>query len=93
MNNWKRYITTDPKILSGKPVIKGTRISVDFILERLTSGWSETDILENYPNLTKESIRAIYSFAFEKKAKDTELANFLNRIFDEDKELLKRLSE
>ncbi len=93
MKNWKKYIVTNPKILSGKPVIKGTRVSVEFILERLTSGWSEADILENYPNLTKESIQAIYGFAFEKKTKNTELANFLNRIFDEDKELLKRLSE
>ncbi len=51
-------IEVDPNICGGKPVIKGTRITVEFILELLANGWSYEDILENYPQLKKlEAIR------------------------------------
>jgi len=40
MNNWQDHITTDSSILLGKPVIKGTRISIEFILQRLATGWT-----------------------------------------------------
>ena len=60
--NWKDYIHSDPEILAGKPIIKGTRLSVVFILELFAKGWSEEEILENYPSLTPEHINAIYSF-------------------------------
>lgn len=56
-------ITIDPKILGGKPVIKGTRISVEFILELLSSGMSTSDILKEYPHLKKEDILATLDFA------------------------------
>jgi len=49
-------IEINPKICGGKPVIKGTRISVEFILELLANGWSYDEILENYPQLKKEEI-------------------------------------
>ena len=49
-------IEINPKICRGKPVIKGTRISVEFILELLANGWSYDEILENYPQLKKEDI-------------------------------------
>lgn len=56
--NWHDFITADPQILFGKPVLKNTRISVDLILERLANGETIEQILESYPNLTRESIFA-----------------------------------
>ncbi len=60
---WKEYIDSNPKILYGKPVIKGTRIPVDLILEKLSFGESFDEILQSYPDLTKESIYACLSYA------------------------------
>ncbi len=56
-------ITVNPKILGGKPIIKGTRISVEFILDLLSSDVSEDEILEDYPHLTKEDIHACLKYA------------------------------
>ena len=56
-------IQTDPRILDGKPVIKGTRISVEFILHLLRQGWSEEEILRNYPQLQKEDLQAVYEWS------------------------------
>ena len=56
-------ITFDENILSGKPIIKGTRISVEFILELLSSGMSIKDILKEYPHLKKEDILAAIDYA------------------------------
>jgi uncharacterized protein (DUF433 family) len=61
--NWREYIHTDPQILAGKSVIKGTRLSVDFILRLLANGWTREQILENYPRLTPEMLQACFSFA------------------------------
>ncbi len=55
---WEKRIIVDPKILVGKPVIKGTRLAVDFILDLLAQGWSHDEILRNYPGLTAEDIHA-----------------------------------
>lgn len=49
----------------GKPCIKGTRLTVDFLLERLASGWSEKDLFDSYPNLTAEDLRAVFAYASE----------------------------
>jgi uncharacterized protein (DUF433 family) len=56
-------IVVDPEILAGKPVIRGTRIAVEFILELLAAGQSENEILTNYPGLTREDILACLSYA------------------------------
>ena len=56
-------IVVDPKILAGKPVVRGTRLAVEFILELLAAGQSESDILTNYPGLTREDILACLSYA------------------------------
>jgi len=56
-------IVVVPEILAGKPVIRGTRLAVEFILELLASGQSENDILANYPGLTREDILACLSYA------------------------------
>ena len=56
-------ITANPQILGGKPIIRGTRISVEFILELLASDVSENEILEDYPHLTKDDIQACLKYA------------------------------
>lgn len=71
--DWKLWIERKPGVLCGKPVIKGTRISVDFILERLGCGWSEAQILESYPHLTSEHIRAAQLYAAAALSTDTVL--------------------
>jgi uncharacterized protein (DUF433 family) len=60
--DWKDYIIADPKILVGKPVIKGTRISVEFLLGLFSKGWTEKQIMEEYPSVTKESLQALFSY-------------------------------
>ena len=56
-------IVVDPEILAGKPVIRGTRLAVEFILELLAAGQSDQDLLANYPGLTREDILACLSYA------------------------------
>lgn len=51
-------ITLDPKVMVGKPVIKGTRLTVEFILGLLVQGWSEADIFENYPGICAMDLEA-----------------------------------
>ncbi len=60
---YKDMIISDPSIMMGKPVIKGTRITVEYIIEKLAAGESIEQILEEHPNLTREAIRAALSFA------------------------------
>jgi len=62
---WKDRIVLDPAILVGKPVIRGTRLAVEFIVELLAEGWSDRQILENYPGLTEDDIRACLGYASE----------------------------
>jgi uncharacterized protein (DUF433 family) len=56
-------IVVDPEVLAGKPVIRGTRLAVEFILGLLAAGQSEEDLLTNYPGLTREDILACLSYA------------------------------
>ena len=56
-------ITADPNILGGKPVIQGTRISVEFVLDLLASDVSEKEILQDYAHLTREDIQACLRYA------------------------------
>ena len=72
--NWKDRITTDPETLSGKPRIKGTRISVELILDRMADGWSTDDILASYPHNTREDVLAALSFAAELFKEETFVA-------------------
>ena len=60
--NWKEHIHADSEILVGKPVIKGTRLSVEFLLGLYKAGWNETQILENYPQLKTEDLRALFEY-------------------------------
>jgi len=63
--DWKEYIVADPGVLGGKPTIKGTRISVEFIIQRLAQGWTESDLLENYPRLTARHLQAVFAYVQE----------------------------
>lgn len=63
--NWKDHITADPQVLVGKPVIKGTRISVELILGWLANGWTYEQVLESYPHITRDDILAALAFAEE----------------------------
>jgi uncharacterized protein (DUF433 family) len=63
MVDWREHIHSVPGILHGRPVIKGTRIKVEFILKLLSGGWSEDRILEEYDHLTADDIRAAVAFA------------------------------
>ena len=59
------FIKSDPAIMMGKPVISGTRITVELILEKLADGESVEDILQSYPHLTKKAIYAALDYAAE----------------------------
>lgn len=59
--NWQEYIHSDETVLLGKPAVKGTRLSVEFLLERLADGWTEQDLPDNYPRLTKETLQAVFA--------------------------------
>jgi uncharacterized protein (DUF433 family) len=63
--SWRDRIELDPKVLVGKPVVRGTRLAVEFVLEMVASGVSEQDILANYPRLTHEDILACVAYAAE----------------------------
>lgn len=64
--NWRDHLHVDPGILAGKPVVRGTRLSVDFIVGLLAQGWNHDDILRNYPGLTRENILACLQYAKER---------------------------
>ena len=63
--DWENRIVSDEGIMVGKPCIKGTRLTVDFLLERLASGWTEKELFESYPHLTPEDLRAVFAYASE----------------------------
>ncbi len=56
-------ITLDPQVLTGKPVICGTRLSVEFVIGLMAEGWTEADILANYPGITHDDIIACLAYA------------------------------
>lgn len=61
--SWQDRIVVDPEILVGKPVIRGTRLSVELIVDLLAQGWSEDDVLRSYPKLSTEDIQACLKYA------------------------------
>ena len=61
--DWQERIVLDPEILVGKPVVRGTRLAVEFIIDLLAQGWLEGDILRNYPGLTQADIHACLAYA------------------------------
>ena len=61
--DYKERIIIDPGILVGKPIIKGIRMAVEFIIDLLANGWTKDEILRNYPGLTPEDIQACLAYA------------------------------
>ena len=62
---WQDRISVDPKVLVGKPVVKGTRISVELVVDLMAKGWSQEQILDSYPNLAADDLRACLAYASE----------------------------
>lgn len=62
---WQERIVIDPTVLAGKPVIRGTRLSVDFIVGLLAQGWTQADIERNYPTVCHDDIAACLQYASE----------------------------
>jgi len=60
--DWQNYITNDPSVLVGKPLVKGTRLSVEFVLDLISQGWAEEEILRNY-HLKREQMLACVAYA------------------------------
>jgi uncharacterized protein (DUF433 family) len=60
--DWHTRIEVNPEVLVGKPVIRGTRIAVEFIIELLGEGWTEAQVLENYPQLKHDDILAALQY-------------------------------
>ena len=63
--NWQERIVIDAGVLAGKPVLKGTRLAVEFLIELLAEKWTHEQILTNYPQLTEEDIQAALHYAAE----------------------------
>jgi uncharacterized protein (DUF433 family) len=61
--DWTDRIVTDADICGGRPRVRGTRITVEFLLGLKAAGWSEEQILENYPHLTREDLQAVFAYA------------------------------
>jgi uncharacterized protein (DUF433 family) len=72
--NWRDHIHSDPAVLGGKPVVRGTRISVELILEYFADGAGPAEILEAYDHLTEQDVRAAVAFAAEMVAEEKALA-------------------
>lgn len=66
--DWQDRIALDPEVLVGKPVVRGTRLAVEFIVGLLAQGWTEAQILDNYPGLELPDIRACLAYATERLA-------------------------
>jgi uncharacterized protein (DUF433 family) len=65
MINWKEHIISDKNILLGKPTIKGTRLSIEHLVDLFAQGWSEQQVLENYPSLTNKDLFAVFAYVRE----------------------------
>ncbi len=72
--DWRGHIEATPEVLVGKPVIKGTRISVELILGWLANGWTIENLLESYPHITRDDVLAALAFAAEMMREDEYIA-------------------
>jgi uncharacterized protein (DUF433 family) len=61
--NWQEHIEQNPDVMTGKPVFKGTRLTVEIVLQRLGEGWSEKDLFDAYPRLTHDHVKAACAYA------------------------------
>ena len=65
MGEWREHIDVQAEVMTGKPIVKGTRLTVEHIVDLLAQGWSEGDLLEEYPGLSDADIRACLAYAAE----------------------------
>jgi uncharacterized protein (DUF433 family) len=65
MSDWSAHVTSDTAVLGGKPVVRGTRLAVDFLLGLFAAGWTQEQVLANYPALTPDSLKAVFAYAAE----------------------------
>ena len=63
--NWHDHIEATPGVIGGKPRVKGTRLGVVFLLELFGAGWTAEQVLENYPHLSPEALKAVFAYAAE----------------------------
>jgi uncharacterized protein (DUF433 family) len=63
--DWQPYITTDPDVAAGKPIVRGSRLTVEFVLGLFAAGWTSVQVLENYPSLSAEALRAVFAYSAE----------------------------
>ena len=61
--DWRTHVHSDPERPLGKPLINGTRLAMEFILGLFAAGWSEQQVVESYPTLTPEALRAVFAFS------------------------------
>lgn len=63
--NWQPYITSSPDVAGGKPIVQGTRLTVEFVLGLFAAGWTSAQVLENYPTLNVDALRAVFAYSVE----------------------------
>lgn len=63
--DWRRFIEVNPEILVGKPVVAGTRLGAEFLLRLFAAGWTREEVLDSYPSLTPDALRAVFAMAAE----------------------------
>ena len=63
--NWQDYIHTDNAVMEGKPVFMGTRLTIEYVLQLQSEGWSEQRLLDELPSLTARHLQALHAFTYE----------------------------
>lgn len=63
--SWREHIISTPGVVGGKPAIRGTRLTIEFLLGLFSAGWTQEQVLEEYESLTPQSLRAVFAFAAE----------------------------
>ena len=63
--DWQPFIATAVDIAGGKPIVRGTRLTVEFVLGLFAAGWTSAQVLENYPTLSTDALRAVFAYSAE----------------------------
>ncbi len=72
MKSWQGIIVASPHIMMGKPIIKGTRVTVELVMEKLSEGMPVAELLQAYPHITAEQVQACLGFALDNMKFDVE---------------------
>lgn len=87
IDQYRKFIVSDPKIMMGKPTIAGTRITVEFILESLAAGETPEELLKEHPRLKGEDIQAALAFAEGKNLAESDFSDYLSNLEDYEERL------